>query len=168
MHSPQGEANMTCHWCEASVVGGHNWHDCATRQKGEIERLESWLAAIREATEGGDVGKTVRIMTGRALKGDEIPSRALCAYRARVPKIRDTSGTGPAEAGSIPDGSVGASCSGGKWCQCSNCQAYYAQRFTIKGWFCACGIFNGEEKETLHACRTCGGSRPVGCADLPP
>ncbi len=30
----------------------------------------------------------------------------------------------------------------------------------IKGWFCKCGIFNGEEKERLNNCRCCSQERP--------
>ncbi len=32
----------------------------------------------------------------------------------------------------------------------------------LKGWNCpACKVFNGEEKEVMHVCRSCGGDRPV-------
>lgn len=34
-------------------------------------------------------------------------------------------------------------------------------RLTIKGWWCICGIFNGEEKEPLSVCRSCGVTKCV-------
>lgn len=30
---------------------------------------------------------------------------------------------------------------------------------SLRGWFCLCGIFNGEEKELRQQCRTCSRSR---------
>lgn len=41
-------------------------------------------------------------------------------------------------------------------CKCKECGA---QGMTLQGWFCPCGVFNGEAKEKLSHCRTCGGSR---------
>lgn len=37
----------------------------------------------------------------------------------------------------------------------------FAADVQLKGWFCWCGIFNGEEKERLNICRTCGVARPM-------
>lgn len=30
----------------------------------------------------------------------------------------------------------------------------------LPGWWCACGAFNGEEKEARATCRACDGARP--------
>lgn len=38
--------------------------------------------------------------------------------------------------------------------------SYLSQGLHIKGWWCNCGIFNGEEKDTLFNCRSCGVIKP--------
>jgi hypothetical protein len=38
---------------------------------------------------------------------------------------------------------------------------------SLKGWFCMCGIFNGEEKEIQHMCRTCARSREWALKNQP-
>jgi len=37
---------------------------------------------------------------------------------------------------------------------------YLSRALILPGWRCDCGCFNGEAKETLPACRHCGGPRP--------
>ena len=37
----------------------------------------------------------------------------------------------------------------------------YVADLQLRGWFCYCGIFNGEEKERQIECRTCGAVRPL-------
>lgn len=34
---------------------------------------------------------------------------------------------------------------------------------TLPGWFCACGVFNGEARTELHECRACGEPKPRPC-----
>jgi hypothetical protein len=40
----------------------------------------------------------------------------------------------------------------------------------LAGWFCPspCGVFNGEMKEILHACRACDRKRPPSSSPTPP
>lgn len=37
----------------------------------------------------------------------------------------------------------------------------YVADVQLRGWICYCGIFNGEEKERMTTCRTCGAPRPI-------
>ena len=39
--------------------------------------------------------------------------------------------------------------------------------FSMKGWFCVCGIFNGESKEQLEQCRCCARSREWALKNQP-
>ncbi len=45
---------ITCHWCGSSVVGGHNWHDCATALTSEVGRLRKELQGICAAAQMHD------------------------------------------------------------------------------------------------------------------
>ena len=38
---------------------------------------------------------------------------------------------------------------------------------SLRGWFCTCAIFNGEEKELIHVCRCCGRDREWALKNQP-
>ena len=44
--------------------------------------------------------------------------------------------------------------------QIASLQMSQPRGITLRGWDCACGIFNSSEKEELTACRSCGLARP--------
>ncbi len=44
--------------------------------------------------------------------------------------------------------------------QIASLQMAAPRGITLRGWDCACGIFNSLEKEELKACRSCGLKRP--------
>jgi hypothetical protein len=74
------------------------------------ERLEAWIASMRDMAAGSDVPKKLRIMTAKALGGADPGEHAfslLRAHRARHPATG--AGDGESPPGSIPAGSVGAS-----------------------------------------------------------
>ena len=44
--------------------------------------------------------------------------------------------------------------------QIASLQMSQPRGITLRGWECACGIFNSSEKEELKSCRSCGLARP--------
>jgi hypothetical protein len=85
-------------------VGG----DAELDSVGVVERLEAWIAAMRDMAAGSDVPKNVGIMTKKALDGAPASQHMLDllrVYRARVPRTARAqeakSGSGSSPAGSV-------------------------------------------------------------------